>query len=146
MCNSRHSKVPPAKSTVCVIDDDLDVLGSLQFMLEADGFDVCAFRSGAAMLNTAVSGYADCFVIDYRMPSMNGIELANCLRNRNIVSPIILITGDPDKNISARAAVAGVRHVLRKPHLEESLVMHIRGAIQEIMSNGARSTASDDLR
>jgi two-component system response regulator FixJ len=141
MCNSRRSKVPPAKSTVCVIDDDLDVLGSLQFMLETDGFDVCAFRSGAAMLNTAVSGYADCFVIDYRMPNMNGIDLANYLRKRNIASPIILITGDPDENIFARAAVAGIRHVLRKPHLEESLVMHIRGAIQEIMPYRPRSSA-----
>ena len=146
MCNLRRFEVSPAKSTVCVIDDDLDVLGSLQFLLEADGFDVCTFRSGAAMLNTAVSDCVDCFVIDYKMPNMNGIDLASHLRNRNIASPIILITGDPDENISVRAAVAGIRHVLRKPHLEESLVMQIRGAIQEILPDRPRSSASDDLR
>jgi CheY-like chemotaxis protein len=70
-------------------------------------------------------------VIDYKMPAMNGIDLANRLRNRHGGTPIILITGYPDKNIEEKAATAGIRHVLLKPHLEESLVGRIRGAIQE---------------
>jgi response regulator RpfG family c-di-GMP phosphodiesterase len=44
---------------------------------------------------------------------------------------VVLITGYPDENISARAEAAGVRHVLLKPLLEESLVTRIRGAIQD---------------
>jgi FixJ family two-component response regulator len=74
----------------------------------------------------------DCFVIDYKMPDMNGIDLVSRLRNRDITAPIILITGYPDENISARAAAAGIRHVVQKPLLEESLVAHIRGAILEV--------------
>jgi len=70
-------------------------------------------------------------VIDYKMPDMNGVELATRLRHRDISAPIILITGYPDENISARAAAAGIRDVLLKPHLEESLVTSIRGAIQD---------------
>ncbi len=70
-------------------------------------------------------------MIDYKMPDMNGIDLARRLRNRDMAAPIILITGYPDENISARAAAAGVRDVLLKPLLEESLVTRIRGAIQD---------------
>ena len=44
-----------------------------------------------------------------------------------MAAPIILITGYPDENISARAAAAGVHDVLLKPLLEESLVTRIRG-------------------
>jgi len=73
----------------------------------------------------------DCFVIDYKMPNMDGIDLANRLRNHDIATPIILITGYSDDNISAKAAIAGVHHVLLKPHLEESLFAHIWSAIQE---------------
>ena len=73
----------------------------------------------------------DCFVIDYKMPDMNGIDLAGRLRNRDIAAPVILITGYPDENISARAEAAGVRHVLMKPLLDESLVTRIRGAIRD---------------
>jgi FixJ family two-component response regulator len=116
---------------VYVVDDDTDVLGSLRFLLETDGFSVRTFRSGAALLNGNVAGNADCFVIDYKMPMMSGIDLANRLRNRDVGAPIILITGYPDENIQEKAAAAGIHHVLLKPHLEESLVTRIRGAIQE---------------
>src|SRR4051794_6559267 len=115
---------------VYVVDDDIDVLGSLRFLLETDGFDVQTFRSAAALLNGNIAGEADCFVIDYKMPAMGGIDLANRLRTRYAGTPIILITGYPDQNIEAKAAAAGIRHVLLKPHLEESLVSRIRGAIE----------------
>jgi two-component system, LuxR family, response regulator FixJ len=116
---------------VYVVDDDTDVLGSLKFLLETDGFDVRTFRSGTALLNGNVASKVDCFVIDYKMPVMSGIDLASRLRNRDIDTPIILITGYPDDNILEKAAAAGIHHVLLKPHLEESLASRIRGAIQE---------------
>src|ERR1700682_6002519 len=116
---------------VYVVDDDTDVLGSLRFLLETEGFDVRTFRSGAALLNGIATREVDCLVIDYKMPAMSGIDLANRLRNRNIDAPIILITGYPDDNILEKASAAGIHHVLLKPHLEESLATQIRGAIQE---------------
>jgi two-component system, LuxR family, response regulator FixJ len=116
---------------VYVVDDDTDVLGSLRFLLETDGFDVRTFRSGSALLNGIGTGEIDCFVIDYKMPAMSGIDLANRLRNRDIDVPIILITGYPDENILDKAAAAGISHVLLKPHLEDNLASRIRGAIQE---------------
>ena len=119
-----------AKPTIYVVDDDADVLGSLRFLLETDGFNVRTFRSGAALLNAVRPTGVDCFVIDYKMPDMNGIDLARRLRNRDMAAPIILITGYPDDNIAARAAAAGVRDVLLKPLLDESLVTQIRRAIQ----------------
>jgi two-component system response regulator FixJ len=119
------------KPTVYVVDDDADVLGSLRFLLETDGFDVRTFRNGASLLNAVRATGVDCFVIDYKMPDMNGIDLAGRLRNRDIVAPVILITGYPDENISARAEAAGVHHVLLKPLLDDSLVTRIRGVIQD---------------
>jgi len=115
---------------VYVVDDDTDVLGSLRFLLETDGFDVRTFRSGAALLNGSAAGDPDCYVIDYKMPAMSGIDLANRLRNRHVGTPIILITGYPDETIEEKAAAAGIRHVLLKPHLEESLITRIRGVIR----------------
>jgi two-component system, LuxR family, response regulator FixJ len=120
-----------ATPVVYVVDDDTDVLGSLRFLLETDGFDVRTFRSGPALLNGIVTGGVDCFVIDYKMPAMSGIDLAGRLRNRDIDAPIILITGYPDEHILDKAAAAGIRHVLLKPHLEDSLASRIHGAIQE---------------
>jgi two-component system response regulator FixJ len=120
----------PIRSVVYVVDDDPGVLGSLRFLLEADGLDVETFRSGEALLHAVAANRADCFVIDYKMPNMDEIDLANRLRNRDIAAPIILITGYPDESVPAKAAVAGVNHVLLKPHIEDNLVARIRRAIQ----------------
>jgi two-component system, LuxR family, response regulator FixJ len=117
---------PPIRTPlVYVVDDDSDVLGSLRFLLETDGFYVRTFRSAEALLNAITMGGADCFVIDYKMPNISGIDLAGILRKRDVDTPIILITGYPDETIAAKAAAAGIRHVLHKPHVEDSLSTRI---------------------
>ncbi|WP_439374031.1 response regulator [Bradyrhizobium sp. PMVTL-01] len=127
--------VSSAKPTVYVVDDDAAVLGSLRFLLETDGFAVRTFRSATALLNASGAPGADCYVIDYKMPDINGIDLAGRLRKSDSDTPVILITGYPDENISTRAAAAGVRDVVLKPLLDENLVKCIRGAIQDRRGN-----------
>ena len=121
---------PVVKSRICVVDDDLDVLSSLRFLLETEGFDVRTFRSGAAMLDAVATEQFDCFVLDFKMPNMTGIAIANSLRDRKVPAPIILITGYPDENIQTKAAVAGIDLVLLKPDAEENLAFEIRAAVQ----------------
>jgi len=131
---SHHQRLPvtsSAKPTVYVVDDDAAVLGSLQFLLETDGFAVRTFRNATALLNASGAQGADCYVIDYKMPDINGIDLVGRLREHNVAAPVILITGYPDDNISTRAAAAGVEHVMLKPLLGDGLVKEIRGAILE---------------
>ncbi|MBR2117132.1 MAG: response regulator [Afipia sp.] len=129
---------PVTKSRICVVDDDLDVLSSLRFLLETEGFDVRTFRSGAAMLDAAVTEQFDCFVLDFKMPNMSGIAIANRLRDRNVSAPIILITGYPDESIRTNATVAGINLVLFKPDAEESLASQIRAAVQRNSHAGQR--------
>jgi two-component system, LuxR family, response regulator FixJ len=117
--------------TVLVVDDDPGVLGSLRFLLETEGFDVKTFRSGAALLRSRDTVDCDCFVIDYKLEDMNGVDLAGQLRDRQIVAPIIMITGYPDKEIMAKAAAVGAREVLLKPHLEDSLAAHVHSAVRD---------------
>ena len=121
---------PSAQPTVYVVDDDAAVLGSLRFLLETDGFAVRTFRNATALLNAIQLPGADCYVIDYKMPDINGIDLAGRLRKADDDTPVILITGYPDENISARAAAAGVKDVVLKPLLDETLIKRIRGAIR----------------
>lgn len=127
--HARPSSCP--QRTVFVVDDDAAVLGSLRFLLETDGFAVRTFRNGTALLNQGAAPGPDCYVIDYKMPDINGIELTGRLRRSDQAAPVILITGYPDENISARAATAGIKDVVLKPLLDENLVKCIRHAIQD---------------
>jgi two-component system response regulator FixJ len=118
------------KSMIYVVDDDYDVLRSLGFLLETEGFDVCTFRNGSALLRSSSRHAADCLVLDYKMAGMDGLELAQRLRRLGVSTPIVLITGYPDDNISAKASSAGIRQVLLKPYLDDNLVECVRDAIE----------------
>lgn len=121
--------IPRRKPMIYVVDDDYDVLRSLGFLLETEGFDVRTFRNGSALLRSSNRHAADCLVLDYKMAGMDGLELAQRLRRLDVCTPIVLITGYPDEKIAAKASSAGVRQVILKPYLEDSLVECVRNAI-----------------
>ena len=114
---------------IYVVDDDHDVLRSLQFLLETEGFEVRTFRSGSALLGSSIRHGADCLVVDYKMAGIDGLELAERLRGLDVSAPIVMITGYPDENITTKARSAGVCQVLLKPNLEDSLVECVRNAV-----------------
>jgi two-component system response regulator FixJ len=123
--------ISPPPLTIDVVDDDRDVLGSLRFLLETEGFEVRTFTSGSDLLKRPAAALPDCLIIDYKMDGMNGLDLFQQLRMQGRVPPVVLITGYPDETIPTKAAAAGIRHVVLKPHVEESLIMHVRSAIEE---------------
>ncbi|MDZ5454757.1 response regulator [Labrys sp. ZIDIC5] len=113
---------------VAVIDDDLDVLGSLRFLLQAEGLTVKTYISGPDCLAQLASSSPDCFIIDYKMDGMDGLQLAQRLRERGQRSPIVLITGYPDEMIEHKVRRAGIQHVVLKPHIAENLIATVRAA------------------
>ena len=121
----------PLTTTICVVDDDPDVLLSLKFLLETEGFRVRTFPSGQELLESGLPGQIDCLIIDYKMPNMDGLDLVRQLRARDVRAPVVLITGYPNAGIEAKAAASGVRHVVLKPHIDESLLTHLAAAMSE---------------
>jgi FixJ family two-component response regulator len=141
--DSATAQASSAKAVVYVVDDDVDVLKSLRFLLETEGFDVRTFGSGTALLDAPADGGIDCLVIDYKMADIDGIELAQLLRERRVTAPIVLITGYPDDRIRSKASAAGIAEVLLKPHIEDSLVRSVCNAMQ---AAGQPSRDGGDLR
>ncbi len=114
---------------VAVVDDDPAVCGSLKFSLELEGFRVLIFRSAADFLQSGETGACDCLVIDQRMPGISGMDLIGQLRDRDVMTPAILIISHPNAALSARAKRAGVP-IVEKPFLGNTLVERIREACQ----------------
>jgi CheY-like chemotaxis protein len=70
-------------------------------------------------------------VVDYKMAEMDGFELIERLRGQRVSAPVVLVTAYPGPVVSARAKTSGVQHIVLKPHIEESLVAHVRAAMHE---------------
>jgi two-component system response regulator FixJ len=114
-----------SRPVVAVVDDDAAVCNSLKFVLELEGFSVRTYASGAELLRAGDIAACDCFVVDERMPGMNGLEVIAEIRDRNMSAPAILIISQPSLRVSARAANSHVP-IVEKPFLGNTLVEKIR--------------------
>jgi two-component system, LuxR family, response regulator FixJ len=114
---------------VIVVDDDDAVRNSLKFALELEGLSVRLFKDGAELLAAADLPQNGCFVIDYNMPGMTGIELVAKLRQRHIDSPAILIASRLSDELHGRAAESGFSRVLEKPLHDSDLLDSIHAAL-----------------
>jgi FixJ family two-component response regulator len=113
---------------IAIIEDDSDVLSALRFALEADGYAVCGFRDATQALGSSCIDHADCLVIDYGLPGMDGVELMQALRRRDVACPAIIITGNPTARCRREADAAGAP-VLEKPLMAHALAQHIEAAL-----------------
>jgi len=118
-----------SRRPVCVVDDDPGVLDSLTVLLQALGFDVLTFGSGAEFLADERRRTAGCLLIDQHMPGMDGLDAVDRLRNEGVMTPIIVITGRLDPNIAARAAKLGIAEILEKPFSTKRVVDLVRTSL-----------------
>lgn len=121
--------MPKKPGTVLIIDDDAAVRSSLKFALEAEGLSVRLYDGPAALLADEYLRCGGCLVVDYHMPGMDGLELVNTLRARNVTLPAILITARANKQLSGFAAKSGICCVLEKPLSDGTFVESIRSAL-----------------
>lgn len=89
-----------------------------------------AYGGAAELFHADDFGDCDCFVIDQRMPIMNGMELIAELREQKIETPAILIASHSTAALAARAAKAGIP-IVEKPLLGNALVDRIREACRK---------------
>lgn len=123
-----HHEPALANPIVIVVDDDAAVRGSLKFALEIEGFAVRTYPKGDDLLGDLRLGDCACFIIDQRLPGMNGLDVVAELRKERIAAPVILITSHPTNIVQERAARAGVP-IVEKPLLGNALIDRVRDAI-----------------
>src|SRR5208283_237149 len=73
---------------VLVVDDDADVLASLERGLRLSGFEVATAVDGAEALRSATETRPDAIVLDINMPVLDGVSVVTALRARKTAVPV----------------------------------------------------------
>ncbi|MET1754528.1 response regulator [Novosphingobium sp. RD2P27] len=122
MVSDKLSGAAPKRPRLLLVEDDAGVRRSLQLLLQAKGFDVRAYATGAALLADPSSINARCIVADYSMDNIDGLEVLSRLRTRGWVGPAVLITAYSSPTLQERACAEGFNVVLEKPFRDHTLV------------------------
>ncbi len=89
----RHSVTSPRTYSVLCVDDHAPGLKIRKMFLESFGYSVQTAASGPEAVELAAKTGFDVAVLDYRMPGMNGLELARALRQHFPALPLIVLSG-----------------------------------------------------
>ncbi|PJD91474.1 MAG: LuxR family transcriptional regulator [Legionella sp.] len=108
---------------ICIIDDNPAVCESLRFLFESvDGSKVEIYMTAMAFLEKFSSEWIGCLIVDFFMPSLNGIELMKELKKRNNRMGVVMICGNGTPEIEACSLTAGAEAFMSKPfHIDKLL-------------------------
>ncbi len=107
-------------ASILLIDDEADVLASMQAMLEvAGGHKVVAVSNGHDAMRSLGESPPDIIITDLLLPEMDGIDIIRAIRAADQATPIIAVTGDaqmPRRGAPlVSAKTAGAEATLMKP-------------------------------
>ena len=131
---STASEQPASESgklKVLLVDDDFEIVDSIRYALQGEGYDVIVARDGNQGLALAERENPDLMILDMMMPKRSGFLVLEKLRRvRDTPLPVIMITGNEGSRHKAYAELLGVSDYIRKPFAMDRLVEAVRKLIQ----------------
>jgi FixJ family two-component response regulator len=98
-----------------IVDDDRKVLKSLSRLLEVEGYEVRAYRSGQEFLDHIDPDVPGCAILDMALPDFSGLEIQRELMVQDIDRPVIFLSGQAGVPASVAAMKSGAVDFLTKP-------------------------------
>lgn len=121
--------IPEPRPMVFVVDDDISVRESLEFLIRNEGLGVETFESAQEFLARPRALVPSCLVLDVSMPGLNGLDLQRLVAIERHDMPIIFITGHGDIPMTVQAMKAGAIEFLTKPFTDTDLISAIWNAV-----------------
>jgi DNA-binding response OmpR family regulator len=115
-----------AVKTILLVDDDAEIVGAMQTVLEKKGYRVLTAADGNRGLAIAERAAPDLIVVDMMMPRKSGFLVLEKLKGRPAhAPPVIMITANEGVRHQAHAEMLGVDDYLRKPFAMDQLLASV---------------------
>ena len=109
---------------VLVVDDVASMRQLAAYTLKSGGFECTEAKDGEEAWEKCQKQDYDLVIADLDMPKMGGLELSRKLREKGMVSPILLLTTALEHQ--ELASKADVNELIVKPFNPEALLQKIR--------------------
>ena len=125
------------RRTIALVDDDQNILTSVSMALEAEGYSVRTYTTGAEALRALTTQPVDLAILDIKMPRMDGMELLNRLRRQSQM-PVIFLTSKDEEIDEVLGFRMGADDYIKKPFSQRLLIERIRALLRrsEVTSEG----------
>jgi two-component system OmpR family response regulator len=114
---------------ILIVEDDHNLLTTLKYNLQKDGYDVTTAIDGAEAVETARKEKPDLIILDVMLPKINGFEVCRILRKEMIV-PILMLTAKTEETDKIVGLEIGADDYMTKPFSMRELLARVRAMLR----------------
>jgi DNA-binding response OmpR family regulator len=125
-----------AKARILIVEDEPNIVESLNFILKRAGFEVEAVTDGAGALDSLRRQQFAALILDVMLPGMNGFDLLRLIRADRTLNalPVMVLTAKGQASDRRTAESAGADAFVTKPFSNAEIVERV----SRLVSDAAR--------
>ncbi len=109
-----------------LVEDQKNMAQAIEYVLKKNKYLADVAHDGEEGLEYALVGIYDVIILDVMLPKLNGFEIVKKLREKNINTPIIMLTAKSDVEDKVKGLDNGADDYLTKPFEMEELIARIK--------------------
>ena len=117
--------------SILIVDDEPGVRSALSGVLKDEGYDVESVDSGESCLERLSRQSYDVVLLDIWLPGMDGLATLSRMRERQIETQVVIISGHGNIESAVRAIKMGAFDFVEKPLSLEKTMLVVRNALRQ---------------
>lgn len=118
------------ESRILLVEDEETLAVGLEYNLTEEGYHVRWAKNGREAVELFEQETFDLIILDIMLPYLNGFEVAEAVRKKDIQMPILMLTAKTESEDRVKGLEKGADDYLTKPfHLQE-LLLRVKGMLK----------------
>ncbi|MCB2007961.1 MAG: response regulator [Burkholderiaceae bacterium] len=117
---------------ILIVDDEPNILISLEYLMQREGFDVAVARDGLQAIAAIEADPPDLVLLDVMMPGKTGLEVCQHVRAQDRLRDvrIVMLTAKGRETDVAKGLALGANAYVTKPFSTRDLVARVRELLE----------------
>jgi DNA-binding response OmpR family regulator len=118
---------------ILIVDDEVDLVETVRFPLELEGFDVLVSYNGEDALNQARKEKPDLIILDLMLPKLDGYKVCRLLKfdERYKHIPILMLTAKTQEKDKILGKETGADEYITKPFEIDYLMEKVKAYLSK---------------
>lgn len=111
---------------ILIVEDEPGIYTFLQEGLTDEGYDTLVATDGSDALRDFADWRPDLVLLDWMLPTMDGIEVCRRIRETDVTTPVLFLTAKDGVEDTIKGLRTGANDYIKKPFSFEELVERIK--------------------
>ena len=117
---------------VLIVEDDKEIVELLEIHLADEGYALDKAHDGSAGLDKALEQAYDLIILDIMLPGMDGLDICQKLRGKEIGTPILMLTAKSEEVDRVLGLESGADDYITKPFSIRELMARIKAIFRRM--------------